>query len=223
MTRICLGGAIGFIGNLVDTGDVLGSVARTSFASTVAWIPVTILYAVYATSRDFESVAYAVSRSRGMPQATIVIAKLLVNCALIGAVYFLSTTALYVTKMAQWDVGASCTGFAQFVSLALMIALVLISMYAATFALFLLTRSVVASSVVAIAVSIFVMVFFPSIYGSGQPSLLLMLSPVYYLMNLCSLSMQNVGVIQVLLYAGATVLVSVGAALVSLFVRTAVR
>ena len=60
-----LGGAIGFIGNLVDAGDVLGSVARTSFASTVVWIPVTILYAVYATSRDFESVAYAVSRSRG--------------------------------------------------------------------------------------------------------------------------------------------------------------
>ena len=213
-----LGGAIGFIGNLVDAGDVLGSVARTSFASTVVWIPVTILYAVYATSRDFESVAYAVSRSRGVSQAAIVITKLLV-----GAVYLLSTTALYLTKMAQWDVGASCSGFAQFVSIALMIALLLISMYAATFALYLLTRSVVASSVVAIAVSTFVMVWFPSTYGSGQPSLLLMLSPVYYLMNLCSLSMQNVGVIQVLLYAGGTVLVSVGVALVSLFVRTAVR
>ena len=177
-----LGGAIGFIGNLVDAGDVLGSVARTSFASTVVWIPVTILYAVYATSRDFESVAYAVSRSRGVSQAAIVITKLLVNCTLVGAVYLLSTTALY-----------------------------------------LLTRSVVASSVVAIAVSTFVMVWFPSTYGSGQPSLLLMLSPVYYLMNLCSLSMQNVGVIQVLLYAGGTVLVSVGVALVSLFVRTVVR
>ena len=212
-----LGGAIGFIGNLVDAGDVLGSVARTSFASTVVWIPVTILYAVYATSRDFESVAYAVSK------AAIVITKLLVNCTLVGAVYLLSTTALYLTKMAQWDVGASCSGFAQFVSIALMIALLLISMYAATFALYLLTRSVVASSVVAIAVSTFVMVWFPSTYGSGQPSLLLMLSPVYYLMNLCSLSMQNVGVIQVLLYAGGTVLVSVGVALVSLFVRTAVR
>ena len=151
------------------------------------------------------------------------ITKLLVNCTLVGAVYLLSTTALYLTKMAQWDVGASCSGFAQFVSIALMIALLLISMYAATFALYLLTRSVVASSVVAIAVSIFVMVWFPSTYGSGQPSLLLMLSPVYYLMNLCSLSMQNVGVIQVLLYAGGTVLVSVGVALVSLFVRTAVR
>ena len=212
-----LGGAIGFIGNLVDAGDVLGSVARTSFASTVVWIPVTILYAVYATSRDFESVAYAVSRSRGVSQAAIVITKLLVNCTLVGAVYLLSTTALYLTKMAQWDVGASCSGFAQFVSIALMIALLLISMYAATFALYLLTRSVVASSVVAIAVSTFVMVWFPSTYGSGQPSLLLMLSPVYYLMNLCSLSMQNVGVIQVLLYAGGTVLVSVGVALVSLF------
>ena len=77
-----LGGAIGFIGNLVDAGDVLGSVARTSFASTVVWIPVTILYAVYATSRDFESVAYAVSRSRGVSQAAIVITKLLVNCTL---------------------------------------------------------------------------------------------------------------------------------------------
>lgn len=218
-----LGGAIGFIGNLVDAGDVLGSVTRTSFASTVVWIPVTILYAVYATSRDFESVAYAASRSRGVSQAAIVITKLLVNCTLVGAVYLLSTTALYLTKMAQWDVGASCSGFAQFVSIALMIALLLISMYAATFALYLLTRSVVASSVVAIAVSTFVMVWFPSTYGSGQPSLLLMLSPVYYLMNLCSLSMQNVGVIQVLLYAGGTVLVSVGVALVSLFVRTAVR
>ncbi len=103
-----LGGAIGFIGNLVDAGDVLGSVARTSFASTVVWIPVTILYAVYATSRDFESVAYAVSRSRGVSQAAIVITKLLVNCTLVGAVYLLSTTALYLTKMAQWDVGASC-------------------------------------------------------------------------------------------------------------------
>ena len=140
-----LGGAIGFIGNLVDAGDVLGSVARTSFASTVVWIPVTILYAVYATSRDFESVAYAVSRSRGVSQAAIVITKLLVNCTLVGAVYLLSTTALYLTKMAQWDVGASCSGFAQFVSIALMIALLLISMYAATFALYLLTRSVVAS------------------------------------------------------------------------------
>ena len=189
----------------------------------MVWIPVTILYAVYATSRDFESVAYAVSRSRGVSQAAIVITKLLVNCTLVGAVYLLSTTALYLTKMAQWDVGASCSGFAQFVSIALMIALLLISMYAATFALYLLTRSVVASSVVAIAVSTFVMVWFPSTYGSGQPSLLLMLSPVYYLMNLCSLSMQNVGVIQVLLYAGGTVLVSVGVALVSLFVRTAVR
>ena len=96
-------------------------------------------------------------------------------------------------------------------------------MYAATYAHYLHTSSEVASSVVAIAVSTFVMVWFPSTYGSGQPSLLLMLSPVYYLMNLCSLSMQNVGVIQVLLYAGGTVLVSVGVALVSLFVRTAVR
>lgn len=218
-----LGGAIGFIGNLVDVRDVLGSAVRTSFMPTVAWVPATILYAVYMTSKDYGSVAYEVSKSRGVPEISIAVAKLSVNCALVGAIYLLSTFAFYSIKLVQWDIGISSCALDRFIPPALMIALVLVAMYAATSALYLITRNVVASSVVAVVVSLFVMVWYPSAYGSGWLNPLLMLSPVYYLMNLCSLSMQNVDVHQILVYGCLTFLVSIGVAVASSFIKAVVR
>lgn len=218
-----LGGAIGFIGNLVDVRDVLGSAVRTSFMLTVAWIPATILYAVYMTSKDYGSVAYEVSKSRGVSDISIAVAKLSVNCALVGAIYFLSTFAAYLIKLIQWGIGISICALGRFIPPALMIVLVLAAMYAATYAFYLITRNVIAGSVVAVAASLFVMVWYPSAYGSGCLSPLLMLSPVYYLMNLCSLSMQNVDVLQILIYGCLTFLVSIGVAVASSFVKAVVR
>lgn len=55
-----VGGAVGFIGNLVDADDVAGSAARTSLVFTMLWIPSVIIYAVVTTAQDYTSASYSV-------------------------------------------------------------------------------------------------------------------------------------------------------------------
>ena len=50
-----IGGAIGFIGNVVDPERIGASAIRTSFLFTPFWLPVVIVFTVHMLSADFLS------------------------------------------------------------------------------------------------------------------------------------------------------------------------
>lgn len=212
-----VGGAVGFIGNLVDADDVAGSAARTSLVFTMLWIPSVIIYAVVTTAQDYTSASYSVSKARGVSDAASVLSKLATRGAFCCLTYIAFNGMAFAFKLIQYGGPVSLAGIACFALPAALGAIVLASLLAEASALCLLMRSATAASVIAVAFSLFVMAWFPSTYveGAGAGSPILYLSPVFYLMNVCALCFQTVGTSEVLLYAAAAIpvmcLVSVGA------------
>lgn len=212
-----VGGAIGFIGNLVDNSDIAGSAARTSLVFTILWIPLVIIYAVIVTARDYSSASYDVTKARGVPDSILVLGK----CAVHGTYLFFAYTVLngiaFVYKLVQYGGSITWDGALRYAVPASLGAVVLLAMFMETFSLYQLTRSVAATSIIAVALSLLVMALFPSTYGDGAGpwNPLLYLSPVFYLMNVCALHFGTVGVGSVLSYvavaASASTIVSVGA------------
>lgn len=212
-----VGGAIGFIGNLIDGNDVAGSAARTSMVFTILWIPLVIVYAVAVTSHDYVSASYDVAKARGISDISLAIAKCATHGALICLCFVVFSGISFICKFIQYAGVVSWEGMSRFAVPAALGAILLAVLFVETFSLFHLTRSAIAASVVSIVLSLLVLALFPSAYGDGTGpwSPLLYLSPVFYLMNVCALCFRSVGASEALSYSAiaafAAMLVSVGA------------
>lgn len=202
-----VGGAIGFIGNLVDAGDIAGSAARTSLVFTVLWIPLVAVYAVVIASQDYTSASYDVSKARGLADIRLILAKCVAQGAFFCFAYVVSCSASFMFKLIQYGGTPSFESAARYAVPAVLAAVLLVSVFMETFALYQVTRSTVAASVIAVVLSVFVMAWYPSAYGSGMDAggLLVYLSPVFYLMNVCALCFRTVGMGAVLAYAALAV------------------
>lgn len=201
-----IGGAIGFIGNLVASDDLVGSAIRTSLVFTILWIPVVIIYAVFVTAQDYSALAGCdVSKARGTPETAMVASKLIVYGGFLALLYLLTCFIPFVCKVMQYGSTLSSGGVGRFLGVALLGAIMLAVLFAEAFALYQLVRSAVVATVAMVMPSLFALVWFPSSYahagGMGGLSPTLYLSPVLYLMNICALSFQNVGAWAVVLYA----------------------
>lgn len=212
-----VGGAIGFIGNLIDNEDIAGSAARTSLVFTMLWIPVIIVYAVITAAQDYTTASYDVSKARGVSDSSLVLAQCVSKSMCCSAIFIAFNGVAFIFKLIQYGGALSWESIARFAVPAGLAAIVLVSLFMETFALYQLTRSAAISSVIAIVLSLFVMALFPSSYGeeTGSGFVLLYLSPVFYLMNVCALCFGTVGVNTVLLYVAVaiptTMLIAIGA------------
>lgn len=202
-----VGGSIGFIGNLVDAGDIAGSAARTSLVFTVLWIPLVSIYAVITASQDYTSASYDVSKARGVTDIHLVLAKCTVQGALCSLAYVVSCGASFMFKLIQYGGTLSFESAVRYAVPAVLAAVLLVSVFIETFALYQVTRSTVAASVIAVVLSFFIMAWYPSAYGGGMGAggLLVYLSPVFYLMNVCALCFQTVETGTVLAYVALAV------------------
>lgn len=211
-----VGGAVGFIGNLIDSNDIAGSAARTSLVFTILWIPLVIIYAVAVTAQDYSSASYDVTKARGVPDFVLVAGKCIVHGAYLCLTYVVLNGIAFVYKLVQYGGLITWDGVLRFVVPATLGAAVLATLFMETFSLYQLTRSVGATSIIAVTLSLLVMALFPSTYGDGMGpwNPLLYLSPVFYLMNICALCFRTVGVSSVLVYVAiatsAATIISVG-------------
>ena len=96
-----IGGAIGFIGNVVDPAAPGLSAVRTSLVYTALWIPVAVAYGLATFSADFACGAARVSRARGASLAGLGAARVLVSCCTLSALYAASCGAALAFKVAQ--------------------------------------------------------------------------------------------------------------------------
>lgn len=201
-----IGGAVGFIGNLVALDDLVGSAIRTSLVFTILWIPVVIIYAVFVTAQDYSTLAgYDVSKARGTPETAMVASKLIVHGGFLTLLYLLTCFMPFVCKVMQYGPALSSGSVGRFLGVASLGAIMLAALFAEAFALYQLVRSTVVATVAMVMPSLFALVWFPSSYahagGMGGLNPTLYLSPVLYLMNTCALCFQNVDAWAVVLYA----------------------
>lgn len=212
-----VGGAIGFIGNLVDDNDIAGSAARTSLVFTVLWIPLVIIYAVVVTAQDYSSASYDVTKARGVPDSILVLGKCATHGTYICLAYIVLNGTAYIYKLLQYGGSITLDDALRYTTPSFLAAIILATLFMEAFSLYQLTRSVAATSVIVVTFSVLVMAVFPSSYGNGAGpwSPILYLSPVFYLMNICALNFKIVGVISTLAYVAAaafvTTVISVGA------------
>lgn len=201
-----IGGAIGFIGNIVAPDDLIGSAIRTSFVFTIGWIPLVIIYTAIIAARDYDVMAsYAVSKARGTSETAMAASKIIVHGCFLFMLYVISCFIPFICKAMQYGASLTAGGMWRFLSISFLGAIVLTTLLAETFALYQLIRSAAVTAVTMVMHSLFVLVWFPSMYA-GDPSslhLVLYLSPVFYLMNTCALCFQHAGAVTVVLYVAA--------------------
>ncbi len=212
-----VGGAIGFIGNLVDDNDIAGSAARTSLVFTALWIPLVIIYAVVVTAQDYSSASYDVTKARGVPDSILVLGKCAAHGIFICLAYITLNGMAFIYKLLQYVGSITLDDALRYITPAFLAAIILVALFMETFSLYQLTRSVAATSIIVVTLSVLVMAVFPSSYGNGAGpwSPILCLSPVFYLMNICALNFKIVGVISTFAYVAAAAfiatVISVGA------------
>lgn len=203
-------GAIGFIGNLVDDNDIAGSAARTSLVFTVLWIPLVIIYAVVVTAQDYSSASYDVAKARGVPDSLLVLGKCTTHGTYICLAYIALNGMAFICKLLQYVGSITLDDALRYMTPAFLAAIILVALFMETFSLYQLTRSVAATSIIVVTLSVLVMAVFPSSYGNGAGpwSPILYLSPIFYLMNICALNFKIVGVISTFVYVVAAAFVA---------------
>lgn len=203
-------GAIGFIGNLVDDNDIAGSAARTSLVFTVLWIPLVIIYAVVVTAQDYSSASYDVTKARGVPDSLLVLGKCTTHGTYICLAYIALNGMAFISKLLQYVGSITLDDALRYMTPAFLAAIILVALFMETFSLYQLTRSVAATSIIVVTLSVLVMAVFPSSYGNGAGpwSPILYLSPIFYLMNICALNFKIVGVISTFVYVVAAAFVA---------------
>lgn len=203
-------GAIGFIGNLVDDNDIAGSAARTSLVFTVLWIPLVIIYAVVVTAQDYSSASYDVTKARGVPDSLLVLGKCTTHGTYICLAYIVLNGMAFICKLLQYVGSITLDDALRYMTPAFLAAIILVALFMETFSLYQLTRSVAATSIIVVTLSVLVMAVFPSSYGNGAGpwSPILYLSPIFYLMNICALNFKIVGVISTFAYVVAAAFVA---------------
>lgn len=195
-----VGGAIGFIGNVVDTQNVSGSAMRTSFVYTPFWLPVIIVFTASFFASDFSSGSIRVSKAKGTSMGGILVAKTVAISAICGVLYGFSCLVSFVYKTDQY--GATLLNADYYLFAAILLTNILLLCLLATQVVFLytITRSTMASSLILVIAQVYVLIDYPSVYseiGKGaSENILYLLSPAYYLMNTSSLCFEGPSLFQ---------------------------
>lgn len=187
-----IGGAIGFIGNVVDPAAPGLSAVRTSLVYTALWIPVAVAYGLATFSADFACGAARVSRARGASLARLGAARVLVSCCALAALYACSCAAALAFKAAQYGVAIGPAELSAFAGAVAVDALGLCALASWSAALYAALRGPFATVVAQLALAALVLLGYPSSYGASAagaaaPILPWALHPVFYLLNASAL------------------------------------
>ena len=178
-----IGGAIGFIGNVVDPAAPGLSAVRTSLVYTALWIPVAVAYGLATFSADFACGAARVSRAAGV----------LVSCCALSALYAASCGAALAFKAAQYGVAIGPAELSAFAGAVAVDALGLCALASWSAALYAVSRGSFITVVAQLALAALVLLGYPSAYGAAAsagtaaPVLPWALHPVFYLLNASAL------------------------------------
>lgn len=188
-----IGGAIGFIGNVVDPAAPGLSAVRTSLVYTALWIPVAIAFGFATFSADFACGAARVSRARGASLAGLGAARVLVACCALTALYACSCGASLAFKAAQYGAAVGPVELSAFAGAVAVDALGLCALASWSAALYAALRGPFASVVAQLALATLVLLGYPSSYGAASaagtaaPALPWALHPVFHLLNASAL------------------------------------
>lgn len=188
-----IGGAIGFIGNVIDPAAPGLSAVRTSLVYTALWIPVAIAYGLATFSVDFACGAARVSRARGASLARLGAVRILVSCCALSALYVCSCGAALAFKAAQYGVAVGPIELSAFAGAVAVDALGLCALASWSAALCAALRGPFATVVAQLALAALVLLGYPSSYGAASaagaaaPTLPWALHPVFYLLNASAL------------------------------------
>ena len=188
-----IGGAIGFIGNVVDPAAPGLSAVRTSLVYTALWIPVAVAFGLAAYSADFACGAARVSRARGTSLAGLGAARVLVSCCALSALYAASCGAALAFKAAQYGAAVGPVELSAFAGAVAVDALGLCALASWSAALYAAVRGPFAAVVVQLALAALVLLGYPSAYGAASaagtaaPALPWALHPVFHLLNASAL------------------------------------
>lgn len=225
-----VGAATGYIANVVDTGDLVGSAIRTALFPTVLWIFVAVPCAVGVLSSDSATSADKVSRSRGAAIFQMVLARwaACVICCLVC--YVALCSAGFCDVAARIGVSLDVRTWSRF-AMPLLVNMLLISVVIAECsAVYCATHSTFITVVV-------VLTFFYlgtlDYYGVQQQMLTLgvgdsmvswstWITPAPFLQHTCSLSFSQVSVAQIAGYGVLAITLSIGAAVIISYVREVV-
>lgn len=188
-----IGGAIGFIGNVVDPAAPGLSAVRTSLVYTALWIPVAVAFGLATFSADFACGAARVSRARGASLAGLGGARVLVSCCALSALYAASCGAALAFKVAQYGAAVGPVELSACAGAVAVNALGLCALASWSAALYAAVRSPFAVVVAQLALAALVLLGYPSSYGAASaagtaaPTLPWALHPVFYLLNASAL------------------------------------
>lgn len=188
-----IGGAIGFIGNVVDPAAPGLSAVRTSLVYTALWIPVAVAYGLATFSADFACGAARVSRARGASLARLGTARVLVSCCALSALYAASCGVALAFKAAQYGVAIGPEELSAFAGAVAVDALGLCALASWSAALYAALRGPFVSIMAQLALAALVLLGYPSAYGAASaagaaaPILPWALHPVFYLLNASAL------------------------------------
>lgn len=188
-----IGGAIGFIGNVVDPAAPGLSAVRTSLVYTALWIPVAVAFGLATFSADFACGAARASRARGASLAGLGAARVLVSCCALSALYAASCGAALAFKVAQYGAAVGPVELSACAGAVAVNALGLCALASWSAALYAAVRSPFAVVLAQLALAALVLLGYPSSYGAASaagtaaPTLPWALHPVFYLLNASAL------------------------------------
>lgn len=188
-----IGGAIGFIGNVVDPAAPGLSAVRTSLVYTALWIPVAIAFGLATYSADFACGAARVSRARGALLAGLGAARVLVSCCVLSALYAASCGASLAFKATQYGAAVGPVELSAFAGAVAVNALGLCALASWSAGLYAAVRGPFATVVAQLALAALILLGYPSAYGAAAsagaaaPTLPWALHPVFHLLNASAL------------------------------------
>lgn len=188
-----IGGAIGFIGNVVDPAAPGLSAVRTSLVYTALWIPVAVAFGLATFSADFACGAARVSRARGASLAGLGAARVLVSCCALSALYAASCGAALAFKVAQYGAAVGPVELSACAGAVAVNAFGLCALASWSAALYAVSRGSFITVVAQLALAALVLLGYPSSYGAASaagtaaPTLPWALHPVFYLLNASAL------------------------------------
>lgn len=190
---------------------------------TVLWLPVAIVFATSAFSADFASGSIRVTAAKGARSAQVLGAKALVAFAAVGACYAASCLAAFLFKANQYGVAPTAADFGLFFAVLGVNVLLLCALAAQAMLLFALTRNTFVSALGLLALQMYVLLGYSSAYGAAGAEAafnpLFPASPVYYLLNSCALSFNDVPLLAGACYGAVAVALPLAVAALALRMR----
>ena len=200
-----VGGTIGFISNAIDSARVGDSVLRTVFSYTVFWIPISIFFSVSFYSMDFRTHSIQVSKAHGIPIVKIILAKSISLISIQSLLYCLYCICTVYVKAIQFGVDWQTLNFNLFFSVVVTNLLLMGVLSSEAILLFTLFQNSFFCVIALFVYHACVLCLYPNSFARfpetlGVGRLFYQSSPVYYLMNSCSLSFEYVSLATSLCY-----------------------